>query len=752
MLWGLVIAMVASGVLVGVGYATTPIPNPSTFATAQATTLYYSDGKTELARLGSSTRVDVPLSQVPLAVRHAVLAAEDRHYYSEPGISPTGILRALVTDIRGGEISQGGSTITQQYVKNAYLTSQRTFTRKFKEIFISIKLANSRSKDEILKDYLNTIYFGRGAYGIEAAAKAYFRKDVSKLDAAQGAVLAATISQPSYYDPAINPKASRDRWQYVIDGMVSQGWLTKAQAASMSYPHVKKGATAQGSTCTGWKSFICEAVRQELAQHGFDEDRLNAGGYNVVTTINYNAQQAAVNAEQQFGGGYVGSGVDKGRESGLVSVQPGDGAIRAMYGGSKDCGPHPHPDQCTDLSGVSGNYARPAGSSFKPYTVIAALKEGVSLNSVFSGPSSIVVNGSTIYNSDNEPGCTCTLVQALAKSINTIFVPLAQQVGPDKVAEAAHDAGIPQSVKLSEVPVITLGVDDVSVLDQATAYATIAAQGQRAEPYLVARVETHGGEVVYKATKHLSRAFDGGVMADTTYAMTKVLDCSYGGTACGSALSGRPAAGKTGTNGEKSGNKDAWFIGFTPQLSTAVWYGNSDRGAQVTVNGAPLYGGMLPAQTWQAMMNAALANQPVEAFPPPANVGTSQGNATLPPTSSPTTTPSTSWKRAASSAGNKSARHMPTALSRGMPLSCSIWLFQLSTRSSRSAARIPTLIDSTMFSLNSLSRSYSSTLRCRDRYSVAFSIAIPTYPESVRSSSTSTLERKSPSSVRLTPR
>src|SRR4051812_4265538 len=205
MLWGLLIAFVATAVLVGIGYATTPIPNASSFATAQQTTLYYSDGKTQLATLGNTTRVDVPLTQVPLQVQRTVLAAEDRHFYSEPGISPTGIIRALLTDIRGGEISQGGSTITQQYVKNAYLTSQRTFTRKFKEIFISVKLANSRSKSQILENYLNTIYFGRGAYGIQAAAHAYFNEDVSKLNAAQGAVLAATISQPSYYDPAVNP-------------------------------------------------------------------------------------------------------------------------------------------------------------------------------------------------------------------------------------------------------------------------------------------------------------------------------------------------------------------------------------------------------------------------------------------------------------------------------------------------------------------------------------------------------------------
>jgi membrane peptidoglycan carboxypeptidase len=656
MLWGLLIAFVATVILVGIGYATTPIPNPSSFATEQKTTLYYSDGKTVLASLGNTTRVDVPLSRVPLAVQHAVLAAEDRHYYSEPGISPTGIIRALVTDIRGGEISQGGSTITQQYVKNAYLTSQRTFTRKFKEIFISVKLANSRSKAQILEDYLNTIYFGRGAYGIQAAAKAYFRADVSKLNAAQGAVLAATISQPSYYDPAVNEAAAKSRWQYVIDGMVSQHWLTQSQASSTSYPHVAPATRAQGSTCTTWKSFICDAVKQELARDGYNADKLSLGGYRVVTTIDKTAELATVNAENQFGGGYLRSGVDKGRESGLVSVQPGDGAIRAMYGGSKACPPNPHPDQCTDLSGVTGyfggaDYARPPGSSFKPYTVIAALKEGIGLDSTYNGPSSIQVNGSTIHNSDGESCGTCTMLQALAESINTIFVPLAEQVGESKVAQAAYDAGIPKKRNLSEVPVITLGVNDVSVLDQANAYATIAAQGERATPYIVARVETRQHDVVYRAKKKTTHAFAADVMADTTYAMTKVLDCSLRGTACGRALSGRPAAGKTGTNGspatptEPAGNLDAWFIGFTPQLSTAVWYGNAHRHKPVTVNGAELFGGNLPALTWQSMMNTALSGMPVEAFPPPAHIGTNQGSASPLPTSSspsPSGSPSSS--------------------------------------------------------------------------------------------------------------
>src|SRR5439155_5750852 len=222
------------------------------------------------------------------------------------------------------------------------------------------------------------------------------------------------------------------------------------------------------------------------------------------------------------------------------------------------------------------------------------------------------------------------------------------------------DAGIPKKRNLDPVPVITLGPNDVSVLDQANGYATIAAQGERAQPYLVARVETHSGDVVYKATKHLSHVFDAGVMADATYAMTKVLDCSAGGTACGRALTGRPAAGKTGTNGAPppaTGNLDAWFVGFTPQLSTAVWYGNTDRHKPVTQDGVSMYGANAPAETWQAMMNAALANQPVESFPPPVYGGTSQGNATLPPTASTSATPS----------GSTSPGVVPTATPTGGP-------------------------------------------------------------------------------------
>jgi len=648
MLWGVLAAFAFAVVVVGIAYASTSIPNPNSFATAQATTIYYKDGKTVMARFGNTSRLDVPLSKVPVPVRQAVLAAEDRNFYGEPGISPTGIMRAVWVDMRGGDIKQGGSTITQQYVKNAYLTQERTFTRKFKEIFIAVKLGNSRSKDQVLEDYLNTIYFGRGAYGIQAAAHAYFGKDVSRLNAAQGALLASLISNPSLYSPDTNRPASKARFQYVVDGMEKKGWLTE----SPSYPKIIAERHARGKACVGPIGFICQAVQHSLEQHGFDEARLEAGGYRVVTTIGKKEEDAAIQAMKDQGGTYQRGGADKGREGAMISIQPGDGAIRAMYGGRDYCPAKKHPDSCTDLTGVASSYARPPGSSFKPYTVIAALKDGISLDSVFSGPSHIDfpgTNGKGISNSGNESCGACTLTQALAESINTIFVPLADQVGPDKVVRAAHDAGIPKSVKLAEVPVITLGPDDVSPLDQASGYATIAAQGVHADPYLVARVETQQRDVVYRAHKKTERVFDADVMADTTYAMTKVLDCSFQGTACGKTLAGRPAAGKTGTNGEVSGNKDAWFIGFTPQLSTAVWYGNHDRHAQVTHNGLPLYGGDLPAAAWQEMMNAALEGAPVLPFPPPAHVGSAQGNATptttataVPTTSTPSPTPSVS--------------------------------------------------------------------------------------------------------------
>jgi len=648
--WGLGGAVIVFGVLAGIAYARTSIPNPTAIAAAQTTTIYYSNGTSVLARLGATNRTDVALTQVPIDVQHAVLAAEDRHFYSEPGVSPTGIVRALWVDLRGGDITQGGSTITQQYVKNAYLSPHRTLTRKLKEILIATKLGQTRSKDAILDDYLNTIYFGRNAYGIQAAAKAYFDLDsATQLTTSQGALLAAVINGPGLYDPQINATTKANaiaRWHYVIDGMVKQGWLSPTKAATLHFPKTQKLSDVQAQ-CTGTNCFIRDAVEHELvATDGLTQSQLDLGGYKIVTTIRKNAEQNLIKAEQQF--------VPKNRrgtpESGAASIKPGDGAIEALYGGHGYCRyPKKNKDACIDLSGYTGQWARPPGSSFKAFTLLAALRKNISLNSIYNGPPTVTVNGTQIHNSSPGEACYgCTLIKAFAESINTIFVPLAQKVGPQNVVNAAYDAGIPQFRKLAAVPDISLGPDAISTVDLANAYATIAAQGVRAQPYLVSSVTTSTGRQIYKADPqaHLTRVFSKALTSDETYAMTKVL--GPGGTAYGRALSGRPAAGKTGTT---DNNTNAWFTGFTPQLCTSVWIGNVNPSQ--TVEGAGIgevFGGTLPAEVWQSMMNATLAGAPVEQFPSPAQIGvitkptpsntpSTSGSPTITPSSAPPTTP-----------------------------------------------------------------------------------------------------------------
>ncbi|HVS67042.1 MAG TPA: transglycosylase domain-containing protein [Mycobacteriales bacterium] len=634
-LWGSLGALVAFVILAVIAYARTNIPNPNELAAQQTTTIYSSDGKV-LAHIGTTNRTDVKLSDVPMPVQHAVLAAEDRHFYSEPGISPTGIVRALLVDLRGGDISQGGSTITQQYVKNAYLSQQRTLTRKLKEILIATKLGQTRSKSTILEDYLNTIYFGRDAYGIEAAAQAYFREPASQLTTSQGALLAAVIRGPSIYDPAVNESAAESRWHYVIDGMVSQGWLSRQKAAHIKFPATKKVQAAQAS-CSGEYCFIRDAVEYELrTRDGISSSQLDLGGYKIVTTIDSKAEAALIQAEKAI----VPNNRKGTPESGAASVVPGDGAIAALYGGHGYCrDTKDNPDACIDLSGATDNWARPPGSSFKAFTLIAALKKGISLSSTFDGPPTVSIDSggsvTQIHNSSPGESCYgCSLQVAFARSINTIFVPLAKQIGPDKVVEAAYDAGIPASRNLSAVPDIALGPDQVSPLDLADAFATIAAQGMFAQPYLVKSVSTINGQRIYHATPHPTRVFDQDVMADTTYAMQKVLQ--PGGTAYGRGLSGRPAAGKTGTTDK---NTNAWFTGFTPQLCTSVWIGNVDRNQTVSAGGVgEVFGGTLPAEVWQQMMNAALAGKPVLPFPRPSGVGTPEASSSATPTVSATPT------------------------------------------------------------------------------------------------------------------
>jgi membrane peptidoglycan carboxypeptidase len=624
---GTTLALVAAA---GIGYAMTDVPQPNKFSTDQALRLLYADG-TEMARFGTN-RVLVSLDQVSIDAQHAVLAAEDRGFYNEPGISVRGIARALLADVTGGGVSQGGSTITQQYAKNAFLTQERTFTRKIKEVFIAVKMSQTVSKDQILEDYLNTIYFGRGAFGIEAASETYFREHASQLTLAQSAVLASSIRSPAGYDPAHHLARAKSRWEYVLDGMVKQHWATDADRAAAVYPKVNPVQVA--GSLPGDIAHIRDQVVQDLLRHGFREDAIAAGGLTVTTTIVRQAQDAARTAVQSR---IDAAKTKKDPVAALVAVEPGTGKVIAYYGGRNAVG--------FDYADNDGIGVQP-GSSMKPYVLAAALANGKKLSDTYDGRSPQDVCGTTEHNDSGDPRFgSIDLATALAYSVNTVYTRLACDVGTKKVADLAHAAGIDEKHPLGGAHPgtgIALGVYEVHPLDQAVGYATFAAQGMRATPYFVSKVVDRHGNVTYSAKQETARAFSTDVAADATYAMQQVVSR---GTGQHAKIPGRPTAGKTGTT---SRNTNAWFCGFTPQLAAVVWVGRPDgKTVRLPHNPNGVYGGTVPAKIFRAFMTAALQGQPVEQFSSRANTGptpspTPSPTATATPSGSPSPSPSPS--------------------------------------------------------------------------------------------------------------
>lgn len=599
--------VLVAGVLFAVLYATTPKPDPKLSATAQASSFMFADGS-PLAMVGQVMRRDVPLQHVPADLRHAVLAAEDDSFYAAPAIDPWRTLKAGFSDLAGGSI-QGASTLTQQYVKIAYLNDERSIGRKLQQAVLAVKLAQEQPADQIFQDYLNAVYFGRHAYGVDTAAEAYFGKPLWSLDTAQSALLAGVINAPSSLDPALNPQAAKARWHYVVNRLVDDGYLSQAKADRLQFPKTVPPHALAEQTYDGPRGYLVQAVKQELRRHGISDREIQTGGLQVTTTIDPKMQQAAVAAEEQV----LRAGPPTDPLSGLVAEVPGDGAIRALYGG-RDYGGHYPASQVNTALDVR----RQAGSSFKPYVLATALEQGVSLNQTFDGSSPKTVPGypHPISNFNNEQCTPCTLLDATAQSVNTVYVPLAAKVGPDKVAALAHGAGIPQSVPLHGAhgyadAGIALGIYGVHVIDQATGFGTFADGGVAAEPYLVAKVTRPGHGVVYQHKPVRHRAMPAHIAAGVTYALQQVI---AHGTGQGAALPGRPAAGKTGTAENAA---DAWFVGYTPQLVAAVWMGYPSPSH--TLHGvegvATVTGGTLPAAVWQRFMTAALAGVPAAPFP-----------------------------------------------------------------------------------------------------------------------------------------
>ena len=600
---------IAGSTLFAFAWFTVSIPDPNAYVNSQSTIIQYSNGE-EIGRIGSQNRQILPLAEIPLDLRNAVMAAEDRNFYSNKAFSVTGIARALINNLKSGSLNgEGGSTITQQYAKTAFLSPSRTIQRKIKELVISLKLENSLSKDQILENYLNTIYFGRGSYGVQTAAQQYFNRNADQLTLSQIAVIASILRSPGYYDPSLseeNEERLKNRYQYVINGMLQKEWITPEQAAKTKFPTVIP--RTKSGQLSGPKGHIVAAVQKEMGKLGFSEDQLLVGGLVIKTTLDQRAQQSAVDAVTRL---YPKKAPDN-LHIGLAAIRPGTGEIIAMYGGADYLE--------RQLNDATQSIAL-AGSTFKPFAIIAALEAGIPLTSMWNGDSPQTFDDLgkpyEVSNYGNEGWGQIDLLEATKHSVNTVFVPLGQFAGLEKVVDVARRAGIPESIAMVPTPSVVLGVASPHVMDVASAYATFAAQGIYSKPYLIASVTGPNKGVLYEGESQTQEVFSKDVMADLTYALKATVT---GGTGSAALKLGRPAAGKTGTS---QSNASAWFSGYTPQLAASVALFRDS--ASESLNGigglTSVTGGTFPARIWTAFMQGALKGQPKMSFPAPANVG-----------------------------------------------------------------------------------------------------------------------------------
>ncbi|WP_405662987.1 penicillin-binding protein [Streptomyces sp. NBC_01166] len=611
------------------GYQLIDIPAANAAATAQANVYVYADGKTVIARDGEINREKIPLDRIPPTIQHAVLAAEDRDFYSEDAIDIKATLRAGWNTVTG-KGRQGGSTITQQYVKNYYLGQEQTVVRKAKEFFISIKLDREQSKDEILEGYLNTSYFGRNAYGIQAASHAYYGKDVDDLDAGEGAYLASLLNAPSSYDVVAHPenkKAVLARWDYVLDGMVKHHWLSAADRDAMTFPVPDKAKPA--TALSGQRGYIVQAVEDYLtANKIIDADTLATGGYRITTTLQKKKQDALVEAvkDNVLSKTSDDREADRNVRAGGASIDPATGHVVALYGGV---------DYTKQYVNNATRRDYQVGSTFKPFVLAAALANGsttqkdraITPNTRYDGTNKRTVqsaSGSTGYSPANEDDVdygSITVREATDKSVNAVYAQMAQDVGPEEVKDTAVALGIPRDTPdLTASPSIALGPATASAVDMASAYATLADHGRQRPHTLVAKISKDGTELDLPA-RNTRQAVSREAADTTTSVLRSVVD---GGTGTAALGAGRPAAGKTGTAEE---DRAAWFAGYTPDLATVIAVMGQDprTGVQKPLYGAlglaRMNGGGAPAQTWADYTRAALEGSEVQGFELEADEG-----------------------------------------------------------------------------------------------------------------------------------
>ncbi|MER7486689.1 transglycosylase domain-containing protein [Streptomyces sp. NPDC126497] len=648
---GLCLAFFGSLVAVaGIGYAMVSVPSEKNAAAQSENNVYYWADGTQMVATGSGqNRQNVTIDRIPVAMQWAVISAENKSFYDDSGIDPMGIARALGNMATGGD-TQGGSTITQQFVKNTYLSQEQTVSRKFKEMFISIKVGTKLTKKEILQGYLNTSYYGRGAYGIQAAAQTYYGKDAVDLTPSECAFLAALLKGPTYYDPAGNPnldssataeknrERSEERWSWILEQMHADEHLSDGeyQKAIKKYPEPQGRKAVKGMT--GQVSYLVDtAKRYVLKNSAITEAQFDRGGYQVYTTFEKDKVDALAKAVKKVEKEKLDPKKreeDQHVQFGAASVKPNDGAIVALYGGAGF--ENGHFNNNADTSGV------PVGSTWKPFVLAAAMQHGtyktngvgVSPQSKYNGDDHLQIkenDGSLVLKKDNTPFYQenetdykwgyITLHKAMEQSVNTPFVQLGMDVGMEKVADFAQKSGILKESFAGINASFALGTSTPSAIRMADAYATFAASGKQADPYSVTAVKHKGVELPGFEKPRVKQVMRENVAHNVTEVLENVIENGTGYKAQGL---GRRAAGKTGTTDK---NKSAWWVGYTQQLATSVAMFREDPKDHelLSMNGTAgedsIHGGDVPTQIWTEYMKDALKGEEDPGFPKAEKIG-----------------------------------------------------------------------------------------------------------------------------------
>ena len=606
--------VVVAGVVLFLQLGPIPIPKELPTATVASSQVYAADGTPITTWHGPINRIPVPLAQISKYLPTSVVAEEDTRYYSDPGVDARSVLRAAIDDLKAGHIVEGGSTITQQYVKDAYVGSRPSLARKMLEARVALQLTRTLSKDEIMDRYLNTVYFGDGAYGAEAVARTYFGESASSLTISEAALLAGIIHSPSHDSPMSNPTAAEADRLRVIGRMETLGSISHAEAAAARLDRPVLVAPVPDNPQYAW---FLDALRTDLISR-YGAAKVYGGGLQIHATLDPSMQAAALSA--------IATALPDASDpyAAIVTIDPATGYVRAIVGGR---------DYNQEKFNIATMGRRQPGSAFKPFVLAAALEQGISPQQLYSGPSRLCLAGWTpgcVSNFDDESFGTISLLDATVYSVNTVYAQVILQVGPKRVAAVARQMGIPGPVDvvppavgcrplgsdvcdtyLPPLPSLALGSASVTPLEMASAYATLAAGGVYRAPKLVSQVTDASGNVLDSGPSDPIQALPAPVAATETQILQQVIARGTGTAA----NIGVPAAGKTGTAQDY---RNAWFVGYTPTLATAVWMGYRDSNQPlINVRGVPhVVGGTIPAAIWANYMKVA-----VDTDPPTLDVG-----------------------------------------------------------------------------------------------------------------------------------